>query len=148
MAFIIFFIFFWKSLKKLKKLELSPLNSRYGVLHLLYSGYLNMKLYPIWNLWCNTLFCCPSASTTPLFAILFKLKDVSSSSAISSYLYSKCLTQLKSWLHAGVSFSKCFDNILQVNLCQKLFFLRNMGRTCCVQKLFWMSETISVHNMF
>ena len=37
---------------------------------------------------------------------------------------------------------------LQVNLCQKLFFLENMGRTCCVQKLFWMSETISVHNMF
>ena len=25
---------------------------------------------------------------------------------------------------------------LQVNLCQKLFFLQNMGRTCCVQKLF------------
>ena len=24
----------------------------------------------------------------------------------------------------------------------------NLGRTCCVQKLFWMSETISVHNMF
>ena len=23
-----------------------------------------------------------------------------------------------------------------------------MGRTCCVQTLFWMSETISVHNMF
>ena len=23
-----------------------------------------------------------------------------------------------------------------------------LGRTCCVQKLFWMSETISVHNMF
>jgi hypothetical protein len=39
-------------------------------------------------------------------------------------------------------------NELQVNLCQKLFFLQNMGRTCCVQKLFWMSETISVHNMF
>ena len=37
---------------------------------------------------------------------------------------------------------------LQVNLCQKLFFLQNMGRTCCVQKLFWMSETISEHNMF
>ena len=31
---------------------------------------------------------------------------------------------------------------LQVNLCQKL------ERTSCVQKLFWMSETISVHNMF
>ena len=25
---------------------------------------------------------------------------------------------------------------LQVNLCQNLFFLQNMGRTCCVQKLF------------
>jgi len=25
---------------------------------------------------------------------------------------------------------------IQVNLCQKLFFLQNMGRTCCVQKLF------------
>ena len=34
---------------------------------------------------------------------------------------------------------------IQVNLCQKLFFLQNMGRTCCVQKMFWMSETISVH---
>ena len=37
---------------------------------------------------------------------------------------------------------------VQVNLCQKLFFWQNMGRTCCVQKLFWMSETISVHDMF
>ena len=25
--------------------------------------------------------------------------------------------------------------IVQVNLCQKLFFLQNIGRTCCVQKL-------------
>ena len=39
MAFIYIFFFFWKSLKKLKKLELSPLNSRYGVLHLLYSVF-------------------------------------------------------------------------------------------------------------
>ena len=38
--------------------------------------------------------------------------------------------------------------LVQVNLCQKLFFLQNMGRTCCVQKLFWMAKTISVHNMF
>ena len=37
---------------------------------------------------------------------------------------------------------------LQVNLFQKYFFLQNMGRTYCVQKLFWMSETISVYNMF
>ena len=28
-----------------------------------------------------------------------------------------------------------FD-MLQVNLCQKLFFLQKMGRTCCVQKFF------------
>ena len=25
---------------------------------------------------------------------------------------------------------------VQANLCQKLFFLQNMRRTCCVQKLF------------
>ena len=25
---------------------------------------------------------------------------------------------------------------IQVNLCQKLFFLQDIGRTCCVQKLF------------
>ena len=37
---------------------------------------------------------------------------------------------------------------VQVNLCQKLFFLQNMKRTCCVPKLPWMSETISIHNMF
>ena len=61
---------------------------------------------------------------------------------------------------------------VQVNLCQKLLFLhqlthnmmtdsslnykfnkwkfqaQNMGRTCCVQKLFWMPKTIAVHNMF
>ena len=38
--------------------------------------------------------------------------------------------------------------MLQVNLCQKLLFLQNMGRTCCVHKLFWMLKSISVHNMF
>ena len=37
---------------------------------------------------------------------------------------------------------------LQANLCQNLFFLQNMGSTCCVRKMFWMSETNSVHNMF
>ena len=30
----------------------------------------------------------------------------------------------------------------------KLLFLQNMGRTCCVHKLFWMSKSISVHNKF
>ena len=37
---------------------------------------------------------------------------------------------------------------IQVNLCHKVFFLQNRGRKCCVKKLFWMSETISVHNTF
>ena len=61
---------------------------------------------------------------------------------------------------------------IQVNLCQKLLFLhqlthnmttdfslnykfntwkflaQNMGRTCCVQKLFLKFRTISVHSMF
>ena len=61
---------------------------------------------------------------------------------------------------------------VQVNLCQKLLFLhqlthnmttdcslnykfntwksqaQNMGRTCCVQKLFLTFRTFSVHNMF
>ena len=36
---------------------------------------------------------------------------------------------------------------VQVNLCQKLLFLKNMGRTCCVQ-MSEISETISVLNMF
>ena len=39
-----------------------------------------------------------------------------------------------------------FLDWLQVNLCQKLSFLQNMGRTCCLHKLFWMSKTISVPN--
>ena len=42
---------------------------------------------------------------------------------------------------------KISKGVVQVNLCQKFFFLQNMGRTCCVQKLFWMSETIDVHSM-
>ena len=37
---------------------------------------------------------------------------------------------------------------IQVNLCQKLLFLQNMGRTCCVHKLFWISKTIFLHSMF
>ena len=46
-----------------------------------------------------------------------------------------------------ISDPKCI-NRLQVNLCQKLFFLQIMRRTWCVQKLVWMSKTFSVHNMF
>ena len=56
------------------------------------------------------------------------------------------------WLRImNLILSKYFTAIsifLQVNLCQKLFFFQNMERTCCVQKLIWMLETISVHNMF
>ena len=47
-------------------------------------------------------------------------------------------SSISKW-HSSVNFH---DRIfLQVNLCQKLFFLQNMGKTCCVQKMFWMSET-------
>ena len=48
----------------------------------------------------------------------------------------------------GLIISEENCGVVQVNLFQKLFFLQNMGRTCCVQTLFWMSETISEHNMF
>ena len=44
--------------------------------------------------------------------------------------------------------SNSIGNLIKVNLFQNLFFLQNMGRTCCAQKNFWMSQTISVHNMF
>ena len=54
-------MFFWKSLKKL---ELSPLNSRYGVLHLLYSDttccelvffeeFNEQSLVKLWVTWCK-----------------------------------------------------------------------------------------------
>ena len=36
---------------------------------------------------------------------------------------------------------------LQVNLCQKSSFCKKWGRKCCLQKLFLMSETISVQNI-
>ena len=38
------YLFFWKSLKNLKKLELSPQNFRYGVFHLLYSGFISNSI--------------------------------------------------------------------------------------------------------
>ena len=50
------YIFFWKSLKKLKKLELSPLNSRYGVLHLLYSDGTSITMSVIIHLLSNNNF--------------------------------------------------------------------------------------------
>ena len=51
------------------------------------------------------------------------------------------------WQDALFPYGRLENKWVQVNFCQKLFFLQNMGRTCCIQKLFWMSETISVHNM-
>ena len=43
-----------------------------------------------------------------------------------------------------------YDNILFIELPVQYMKIpsSNLGRTCCVQKLFWISETISVHNMF
>jgi hypothetical protein len=54
----------------------------------------------------------------------------------------------ENWDKLSVYFSNFLWYNLQLHLCQKLFFLQNMGRTCCVQKLFWMSETIFIHNMY
>ena len=64
-----------------------------------------------------------------------------SASSTHMYLCSYCMNQTEKVLARHIFKS------LQVNFCQKLFFLKNMGRRC-VHKLFWMSETISVHNMF
>ena len=37
-------------------------------------------------------------------------------------------------IHLAAMVSIYFElKLVQVNLCQKLFFLQNMGRTCCVQ---------------
>ena len=46
------------------------------------------------------------------------------------YLHFSSVLQMRWWLCTVIN--------LQVNLCQKLFFLQIMGRTCCVQKLFSM----------
>ena len=52
-------------------------------------------------------------------------------------------------IRVNISLSILLYKYLQihVNLCQRLLFLQNIGRTCCVHKLFWMSKSISVHNM-
>ena len=47
----------------------------------------------------------------------------------------------------GIESTKLCSTV-QVNLCQKLLFLQNKGRTCCVHRLFWILKAISVHNMF
>ena len=68
----------------------------------------------------------------------------------STSVFQHSRSDLLKWIILINRFGWCVVSafVLQVNLCQKLFFLQNMGRTCCVQKLFWMSETISVHKMF
>ena len=67
-------------------------------------------------------------------------------SVMASNLHTKCVNFHQN--HIFHSCNTCIFALVQVNLCRKLFILQNMGRTCCVQKLFWMSETFSVHNMF
>ena len=76
--------------------------------------------------------------------------EVKSVKAISNYFtFHSCFCCLKSRTKTVIKIRRFDSKIhrLQVNLCQKFFFLQNMGRTCCVQKLFWMSETISVYNL-
>ena len=67
---------------------------------------------------------------------------------ISLHPVQRTKVDIKTTLAYANRTSSFFVSCLQVNLCQKLFFLQNLGRTCCVQKMFWMSETISVHNMY
>ena len=64
-----------------------------------------------------------------LSEIKFSMQDILTSLAIQS---SQSSENLKTKV------GNCQELVLQlqVNLCQKLFFLQNMGRTCCVQKLF------------
>ena len=50
-----------------------------------------------------------------------------------SYQFRFLFTQIHCYIF--LQYILCLRHI-QVNLCQKLFFLQNMGRTCCVQKLF------------
>ena len=61
-------------------------------------------------------------------------------SVMASNLHTKCVNFHQN--HIFHSCNTCIFALVQVNLCRKLFILQNMGRTCCVQKLFWISETI------
>ena len=51
-----------------------------------------------------------------------------------SFIFGKLMI---SYIHSDIIWP------LQVNLCQKLFFLQNMGRTCFIQKLFLKFRTCS-----
>ena len=56
--------------------------------------------------------------------------------------------KIKSCIDGRVNLRQIYLSYIQVNLCQKLFFLKIMGRTFCVQKLFPTFRTIFVNNMF
>ena len=86
--------------------------------------------------------------------------------------YVNVLCTNSSQIHLLDAHGMCSFDYIQVNLCQKLLFMdqlthnmttdcslnykfntwkfqaQNMGRTCCVQKLFLTFRTIYVHNMF
>ena len=86
----------------------------------------------------GTWFLCGNWSPISLFFSIWALKP-----AYFSHFNFQCFFFIFRMIFP-ISWSLC---TVQVNLCQKLFFLKNMGRTWSVQNLFWMSETISVHNM-
>ena len=77
--------------------------------------------------------------------ILFHRSDISEVHSLSNEIKFKSLLNIYNTF-MGKNQKSQFS--LQVNLCQKLLFLHNMGRTCCVNKLSWMSKSISVHSMF
>ena len=103
---------------------------------------------------------CIDSIITPISCTYFLFRNVGTESPCptitpsSSPAMTLDFRLVTTWIKTifGVSFEFQFHRIfvpeLNRNLCQKLFFLQNIGSACCVQKLFWVSETISVHNMF
>ena len=75
-------------------------------------------------------------STSHLDHFIYRFTN--SNSFIPCYL--NTLIYYKSWFFFQLK------HVTGKSLSEALF--QNMGRTCCVQKLFWMSETISVHHKF
>ena len=76
----------------------------------------------------------------------YGISEICRNSNVIQYLSALicCLSEINIILTLKDQVPEQKDNILvkmapfltvQVNLCQKLFFLQNMGRTCCVQKL-------------
>ena len=93
--------------------------------------------------WCN-----PSV----LEAFSYLVQDEFLRYGYNTSLVLELITSTGKSLSEGLIFASTnpqYDDRLFIELQVQYIKIRtsNLGRTCCVQKLFWMSETISVHNM-